>query len=289
MIMKKWVLSMVVIALLAAGSGCGEKSSVSLEKYQVGEYSEKNGHPSLTLFENEESSKEVELKMDGQKDLAKALYQYSGMITVNAEIASNGTLLDYTIQDLFTGESYGKLNAEGLYDTFDPERFETVEKNYQEEIRLSELDSDITYKYRDAESSSGRIINDTGQNVLVYYDDLPDHQSGRYRLFGSCLSGGEDSITLPAPRKSFSIRFQNQETDEMIQYYDNDNIIRLSNYHSGDSFYVDFQTALYNDSGQDVILTGKDGAEIRILQDQLIRLDWNVKDFRTFESDFVLK
>ncbi len=290
---KSNISIIVVLALLAFCSGCErfeQKSSISLENYQIEEYSEKTGHPVLTITENEESDKKVFLKMDGQEDLAKAMYRYSGMIAINATYSSDRTLLDYTIQDLFTGESYGKLDAKGLYDTFDPGRFEIVEKDYQKEIRLSELITDVTYKYEDVNKlSDGRIINDTGRNIRVYYDNLSDHQSKRFCLFGRCISGVEDSsVILPPPQKNFMIRFQDAETDDMVRF-NNDNMIRLSNYHSGDSFYVNFQTALYNDTGQDAELTRTDGTEIGIAADQWIRLDWNVEDFRTFESDFEVK
>lgn len=290
--MKKSAFSVVVIVILVAVcSGCGilgRQSSVSLEHYQIGEYSEKSGQAVLTLIENEESDKIVKLKMDDQKDLARALYRYSGMISVNVTYETDGNLLDYTVQDLFTGESYGKLDAKELYDTFDPERFETVEKNDQREIRLSELISGVTYKYEGASFSDGKIINDTGQNVLVYYDNLSDHQSKRYRLFGRCISGAEDSsLILPSAQDCFMIRIQNVETDDMVRFY-NDNMIRLGNYHSGDSFYVTFQEVLYNDTGQDVVLTRTDGTEISISANELIRLDWNKKDFRTWECDFTV-
>ena len=75
-----------------------ESVSESLEKYQIGEYSEKNGHPVLTIIENEESDKKVLLKMDGQEDLAKAMYRYSGMIAIDATCSSDNTLLDYSIE-----------------------------------------------------------------------------------------------------------------------------------------------------------------------------------------------
>ena len=290
---KSFISIIVVVVLLAFCSGCKmfeRESSISFENYQIGEYSEKNGHPVLTIIENEESDKKVLLKMDGQEDLAKAMFRYSGMIAIDATCSSDNTLLDYSIQDLFTGESYGKLDAKGLYDHFDPMRFETVEKEYQKGIRLSELIAGVTYKYENVNNlSDGRIINDTGRNIRVYYDDLSDHQSQRFCLFGRCISGVEDSsLILPPPQKNFMIRFEDAEIDDMVQYC-NDSMIRLSDYHSGDSFSVNFQTALYNDTGQDVELTRTDGTEIGIAADQWIRLDWNVEDFRTFESDFEVK
>ena len=292
--MKKSIILIVVFSVLTAVcSGCRifeQQHSESLEHYQIGSYSEKFGHPVLTLMENEESNKKVLLKMDGQKDLAKALYRYSGMLAINVTYAPDGTLLDYTVQDLYTGESYGKLNAKELYDTFDPRRFETEEKDFQKKIRLSELIAGVTYKYEDVNDlSDGFIINDTGQNVLVYYDDLSYHQSKRFYLFGSCISGVEDStLIFPPSRKNFMIRFQNAKTGDIVQFYKVD-IIYLRNYHSGDSLYVKFQTALYNDTGHEMGLIRTDGTEICILEDQLIRLDWNNLDFRTFKSDFIVK
>ena len=90
-----------------------------------------------------------------------------------------GCLLDYIVQDLFTGENYGKLDTNGLLNTFDPGRFETVKMDYMEEVRLSELSPDVSYEYDNVNEPHMKIVNDSGENVLVYYDDLADHQSGR--------------------------------------------------------------------------------------------------------------
>ena len=293
--MKKSIIWIFLIAIfLTLITGCEmleRQSSISLNHYRIGEYSEKSGHPVLIFMENEESDKRVSLNMDGQKKLAKALYRYSGMIAVNATCSPEGRLLDYTVQDLFTGENYGKLDISGLFNTFDPGRFETVKMDDTEEIRLSELNPDVSYEYNNVNESHIKIVNDSGENVLVYYDDLADHQSGRYRLFGTCISGADDSLVRTSARKNCVIRFYPAEIDDMVRLFngEEDSIIRLSNYHSGESFFVRFQTALYNNTGHDVVLTRSNGTEVNIPADELIRLDWNVEDWRTWESDFVLK
>ena len=101
--MKKSIIWIFLIAIfLIVITGCEmleRQSSISLNHYRIGEYSEKSGHPVLIFMENEESDKRVSLNMDGQKKLAKALYRYSGMIAVNATCSPEGRLLDYTVQE----------------------------------------------------------------------------------------------------------------------------------------------------------------------------------------------
>lgn len=288
---KTTYLILIMVFFAVVCSGCGirkESASISLENYQVKSYSEESGHPMLMLMKNEESDETVSLNMEGKKELAQALYRYSGMIEVNCICSSDGQLLDYTVQDLITGQQYGKLDAESLYNTLDPNRFETVEKDCQPEILLSELEEDITYEYQHVNMSEMKIINDTGRNVVVYYDDLPDHYSARYRLYGTCISNTNDSITVG----SGMIRIHPAETIDMIQSYngEEDRIICLSQYSAGDSFFVKFQEAVYNDSEHEVSLKRPDGTEISVPKDSLLRLDWNTgDDWRTWNSDFVVK
>ncbi len=287
--MKKYAVLSFIIVLMFAFAGCGgadepssqssESEIQSLAHMVIMDISEENGQVILNAAESEESDDIIPLNMDGQENLAKALERYKGWFYLSAEYGE--TLTDYTVFDIYTDEELGKLDEEGLYNAFDPERFDVEKAAYEGEIKLSELKENVTYEFkRDSDSEEILITNDTGSSVIVCGEDAEYRQTMRMRLFARNYDDSlQSSMFFNALGKKCTLRYESVEADELMKGLSSENVIRLSGVKSGDTVSVQFEGCIQNDTNETAVIIDQDGREISIAAGEVIGLcaEWGTE------------
>ena len=168
--------------------------------------------------------------------------------------------------DAMTGEEITDLSEENLEKLYNIEYGKKIiEKEWTEEIKLSELKENEIYKYSVPEEYIlPNIINDIGKNCLVY-TKTSDEEDSYFNKYDRNVYAGH---SIESQSASFSwregdvlyIMYKKITNEEILKLIKEDKMIVLDKYNNGDELDYSLDEYIYNNNNFPVQIVTTDNA-----------------------------
>ena len=223
-------------------------------------------------YENPEENEKLLLSTK-EYDWVGELYKFKDSVYFNLKF-ENWKIVKRNIYDPIKKENLEETDIEEIKKLFDPElKYPTKEINVNGNIRISEYEENIIYKYKlpEWERASTEIINDTDEDILVFKKESIWLSDGKYEAeiikahnypwFGWGYSSKE---------KTVHFYFKKATTEEKLHYR---NANKLSKIEFWKEIKARMDDVYYNDYGSDLYITlveesinGEDKKETKIVK-----------------------
>ena len=212
------------------------------------------------------------IELDGAKfNLPKALCDYYK--DVQFRVTYNKKDYKVTACEVLikaTGDKITDLSENNLKRMFDVEYGKTIVKNskWPEEIKLSSLAPDTIYQYTATSTVQiPKIINDTGIDCIIYTKEIRNDgwDDEKYEMelsLANNIKGNAISMSYNefTSGQQLNVMYKTLIVNSLTNFIDEDDIVRLSAYTSGQALDYGFEEYIYNDTANDITLIVKDSA-----------------------------
>ena len=225
-------------------------------------------------------------------DLPLNLYDYREDILVRLTYSEDDyKVVECKVLNKSTNKIIKDLSEENIEKLFNIEYDKTIiEKEWTEEINLSEFKENEIYKYVATETTQfPKINNDIEKNCIIYIKESNGFSDNSYEkklnMYDN-IKGNTVSISYNEYKEDdfFTIMYKTAETEEILKLIEDDEIIHLSKFNSGDKLEYKFEDYIYNDTDTDITLKIEDKAfgvemsdEITIPSEKIYGFSWQIE------------
>jgi hypothetical protein len=195
-------------------------------------------------------------------DLPSNLDDYSSDIYLRVTYSEKDlTVYACKVINRKNGEIIKDLSENNLRKLFDIEYNKNIiEKDWTDKISLSQLTEKEIYKYMVTETSQmPEIINDTGENCLIYIKEnkVSEFYKSEYekeiKMYEE-VSSSSVSLSFHQIENSINIMYEKIDNDSLLKLILDDDLIKLSDYNNGDELSYSFEKYIYNNTEYDITL-----------------------------------
>lgn len=219
-------------------------------------------------FEIEGELKEIELNLN-EFNIASNIFDYKDEVIFKLTFGINNLeVYECQILDFYTNEIITNLSEANIERLFNIESGKEIQKiDYTPEINFSKLQENTIYEIVSSvdDTSVPKFKNDLPDNYILYtkasfsvHEDVYERNivMGNYKIDSNAVSFSMPS-TFAAGE---SIRFMIKEidTEKLLKLLPDNEIIKLSEYNSGDKIDDNFEEYIYNDTDNQIRLQTKE-------------------------------
>lgn len=259
------------------------------DDFKINSYSKFNNEIQYGCYINKDDENiSLSIKVSDY-NLPSCLYNYKDDIRFRITYSEeNHEIYDCKVVNYKTGEIIEDISEDNINKLFNIEYGKNIlEKEWSDTIKLSELEENVIYKYVANETTQfPEIENDTQSNCIIYIKENDESSYEKkinmyYKVSSSAISFSYNELNKD---DSFNIMYKKiEKTDELLKLINQDDIIYLGNYNSGDELSYSFEKYIYNNTEKDITIQIKDtvfGIEesnsVKIEAGKIYGFDWMI-------------